>query len=145
MKHSHNNHNNHTMTMNHYTIMFFIMILSGLLSTMNMWVDKYDDIRFSMNDAYMILLMTGWMFLFMGIVYKDNNVILIGITLVAITIYCIRHQVLITETQYKLGMIPHHSMAIHMSKKLVEKENSIPAFIQSIIKTQEDEILFLKK
>jgi uncharacterized protein (DUF305 family) len=42
-------------------------------------------------------------------------------------------------------MIPHHSMAIHMSKKLVEKENSIPAFIQSIIKTQEDEILFLKK
>jgi len=125
--------------------MFFIMILSGLLSTMNMWVDKYEDIRFSMNDAYMILLMTGWMFLFMGIVYKDNNVILIGITLVAINLYCIRHQVLITETQYKLGMIPHHSMAIHMSKKLVEKENSIPAFIQSIIKTQEDEILFLKK
>jgi len=121
------------------------MILSGLLSTMNMWVDKYEDIRFSMNDAYMILLMTGWMFLFMGIVYKDNNVILIGITLVAINLYCIRHQVLITETQYKLGMIPHHSMAIHMSKKLVEKENSIPAFIQSIIKTQEDEILFLKK
>lgn len=133
------------MTMNHYTIMFFIMILSGLLSTMNMWVDKYDDIRFSMNDAYMILLMTGWMFFFMGIVYKDINVILIGITLVAINLYCIRHQVLITETQYKLGMIPHHSMAIHMSKKLVEKENSIPAFIQSIIKTQEDEILFLKK
>ena len=140
MKHSHNNNNN-----NHYTIMFFIMILSGLLSTMNVWVDKYDDIRFSMNDVYMILLMTGWMFFFMGIVYKEIRVILIGLGLVAVNLYCIRNQVLITETQYKLGMIPHHSMAIHMSKKLVEKENSIPAFIQSIIKTQEDELLFLKK
>jgi hypothetical protein len=152
MKHSHNNnnhnnhnHNNHTMTMNHYTIMFFIMILSGLLSTMNVWVDKYDDIRFSMNDAYMILLMTGWMFLFMGIVYKDKRVILIGIALVAVNLYCIRKQVLITESQYKLGMIPHHSMAIHMSKKLLEKENNISPLIQTIIKTQEDEILYLKK
>ena len=125
--------------------MFFIMILTGLLSTMNVWVDKYDDIRFSMNDVYMILLMTGWMFFFMGIVYKEIRVILIGLGLVAVNLYCIRNQVLITETQYKLGMIPHHSMAIHMSKKLVEKENSIPAFIQSIIKTQEDELLFLKK
>lgn len=139
MKHSHNNNNNH------YTIMFFIMILSGLLSTMNMWVDKYDDIRFSMNDAYMILLMTGWMLFFMGIVYKDKRVILIGISLVAVNLYCIRNQVLITESQYKLGMIPHHSMAIHMSKKLLEKENSISPFIQTIIKTQEDEILYLKK
>ena len=139
MKHSHNNANNH------YTIMFFIMILSGLLSTMNMWVDKYDDIRFSMNDAYMILLMTGWMFFFMGVVYKEIRVILIGISLVVLNIYCIRKQVLITETQYKLGMIPHHSMAIHMSKKLLEKKNSISPFIQTIIKTQQDELLYLKK
>ena len=36
--------------------------MSGLLSTMNVWVDKVDDIRFSINDAYMTLLMTGWMF-----------------------------------------------------------------------------------
>lgn len=146
MKHLHTNTNkNHATTMHHYTIMFFIMILAGLLSTMNVWVDKYDDIRFSMNDVYMILLMTGWMFFFMGIVYKEIRVILIGIGLVAVNLYCIRNQVLITESQYKLGMIPHHSMAIHMSKKLIEKENSIPAFIQSIIKTQEDELLFLKK
>ena len=56
---------------NHYISMFFIMILSGLLSTMNVWVDKLDDIRFSINDAYMVLLMTGWMFLFMGLFYKE--------------------------------------------------------------------------
>ena len=47
--------------------MFFIMMASGLLSTMNVWVDKIDDIRFSLNDVYMTLLMTGWMFFFMGV------------------------------------------------------------------------------
>ena len=125
--------------------MFFIMILSGLLSTMNMWVDKFDDIRFSLNDVYMTLLMTGWMFLFMGIIYQEIIIIFIGLLMVIVNIWCIRNQFLITETQYKLGMIPHHSMAIHMSKKLLEKENNISSFVQNIIKTQENEISFLKK
>ena len=116
--------------------MFFIMILSGLLSTMNVWVDKLDDIRFSMNDAYMSLLMTGWMFLFMGLIYQEIRVIFIGVSLIIINIWCIRNQFLINETQYKLGMIPHHSMAVHMSKKLLEKENTISPFLQHIIKSQ---------
>jgi uncharacterized protein (DUF305 family) len=36
-------------------------------------------------------------------------------------------------------------MAVHMSKKLLEKENNISPFVENIIKTQEDEILILKK
>ena len=135
MKHAENNH---------YTIMFFIMILSGLLSTMNMWVDKISDIRFSINDVYMTLLMTGWMFLFMGLIYHEMNIIIIGASLVITNIWFIRTQFLVTETQYKLGMIPHHSMAIHMSKKLLEKQNNIQPFLKNIINTQEREIVFMK-
>jgi hypothetical protein len=134
---------------NHYTIMFFIMVISGLLSTMNVWVDKLDDIRFSLNDVYMTLLMTGWMFFFMGLIYQEINVFFIGLSLVIVNIWCIRNQFLITETQYKLGMIPHHSMAIHMSKQLLEKEKNTSSssrrFIQNIIDTQENEITILKK
>jgi len=124
--------------------MFFIMILAGLLSTMNIWVDKYDDIRFSINDAYMILLMTGWMFTFMGLIYRNISVFIIGILLVTVNIWCIRTQFLVTESQYQLGMIPHHSMAIHMSKKLLEKQNNIQSFLKNIIETQEKEISFMK-
>jgi hypothetical protein len=109
------------------------MILSGLLSTMNVWVDKYDDIRFSINDVYMIVLMSGWMFFFMGLIYQEMYIFIIGILLVITNIWCIRNQFLITETQYKLGMIPHHSMAIHMSKKLLDKKNNIQAFLENII------------
>ena len=129
---------------NHYIIMFFIMVLSGLLSTMNVWADKVDDIRFSINDVYMTLLMTGWMFLFMGLIYREISVTLVGLSLIIIDIWCIRTQFLINETQYKLGMIPHHSMAIHMSKKILQKENNISPFLQNIIKTQENEIEILK-
>ena len=135
----------HFQPKNHYTLMFVIMILSGLLSTMNVWVDKIDDIRFSINDVYMTLLMTGYMFLFTGLIYQQMDIFFIGLPMVIITIWCIRTQFLVTETQYKLGMIPHHSMAVHMSKKLLEKENNITPFLQNIIKTQENEIMVLKQ
>jgi len=121
------------------------MILSGLLSTMNLWADKWDDIRFSINDIYMTLLMTGWMFLFMGLYYSEIVIFNLGIFLVAINIWFIRTQFMVTDTQYMLGMIPHHSMAIHMSKKLIQ--NQSPAsrkFVSSIITTQEKEIDFMK-
>jgi hypothetical protein len=120
------------------------MVLSGLLSTMNVWADKLHDIRFSINDIYMTLLMTGWMFLFMGLIYREISVTFVGLSLIIIDIWCIRTQFLINETQYKLGMIPHHSMAIHMSKKILQKENNISPFLQNIIKTQENEIEILK-
>ena len=132
-------------TNNKYIEMFLIMIFAGLLSTMNVWVDKFDDIRFSLNDVYMSLLMCGWMFFFMGILDKKNNILIIGIGLVVFSIWCIRTQFLISEDQYRLGMIPHHSMAVHMSKKLLEKENNIQSFLQNLITTQQSEILFLKK
>ena len=134
---------------NHYVVMFFIMILSGLLSTMNIWVDKYQDIRFSINDAYMTLIMSGWMLFFMGLFYRDPSVVFFASLLIIAIIWCIRTQFLVTEEQYMKGMIPHHSMAIHMSKKLLEKEKekekelNIQSFVKNIIKTQQDEIVYM--
>ena len=134
------------MMMHSNIVMFFIMILSGLLSTMNIWVDKLDDIRFSLNDGYMILLMSGWMFLFMGLFNKEKKIFMFGLLLVIANIWFIRNQFLVSENQFKLGMIPHHSMAVHMSKKLLNKNNNIGIqnFLKNIIKTQEKEINFMK-
>lgn len=122
------------------------MILSGLLTTMNVWVDKWDDIRFSINDIYMTLLMTGWMFLFMGIYYSEILIILLGIFLVVTNIWCIRTQFMVTNEQYILGMIPHHSMAILMSKKLIQHPSPLlHDFVSNIITTQEKEIEYMKE
>jgi hypothetical protein len=91
----------------------------------------------------MALLMTGWMLFFMGIYYGEITNIAIGISLVTISIYLIRTQAFISEKQYLLGMIPHHSMAIHMSKQLVEKGSKEP-LVNSIIDSQSKEIEYMK-
>ena len=122
------------------------MILSGLLSTMNVWVDKIDDIRFSINDLYMTLLMTGWMFLFMGLYYKETPILYLGLFLVVLNFWFIRTQFMVTTDQYILGMIPHHSMAILMSKKLIQRQPELPKnFVSNIITTQEKEIEYMKQ
>jgi hypothetical protein len=122
------------------------MIISGLLSTMNVWADKWDDIRFSINDIYMTLLMTGWMFLFMGLYYTELYIVSLGIFLVVISLWCIRTQFMVSKEQYILGMIPHHSMAILMSKKLIQHQPSpLNDFVSNIIRTQEKEIEYMKQ
>ena len=54
---------------------------------------------------------------------------------------------MVSTNQYITGMIPHHSMAVHMSKKLIENEekSNIKDFVNNIINTQEEEIKFMKK
>ncbi len=57
-------------------------------------------------------------------------------------------QVLINRSQYFTGMIPHHSMAILTSKKILENDKTLndreKEFIRNIIKTQENEIKNMK-
>ena len=124
--------------------MFLIMVLSGLLSTMNVFVDKLDDIRFSLNDVYMILLMCGWMFFFMSIYMSELHIGLFGLTLIIVNLLCIRTQFMISTNQYIDGMIPHHSMAVLMSKKLLEKKSSLQEFLEKLIQTQINEIKYMK-
>ena len=133
--------------MNHYIVMIIFNILAGLLSTMNVYVDKLSDISFSLNDVYMIGLMTSYMILFMSLYYKDFHTMFISFVFVGIFLYCIRSQIFINEKQYLKGMIPHHSMAIHMSKRLFEKnkQNSIKELLVNIIQTQEKEIDYMKQ
>jgi len=134
-------------------IMMIMMFISGLLSSMNNWVDKISDIQFHINDIYMSLLMCGWSLILMGIYYIHYKILIIGIIVTFIIMYCIRNQLFIDETQYLKGMIPHHSMAVLMSKKLIEKENKtntfnliplVKKFINNIIDTQNNEIKFMK-
>ena len=109
---------NHSMTEpKEIIIMMIMMFISGLLSSMNNWVDKISDIQFHLNDVYMSLLMCGWSLILMGIYYIHAPILMIGIVFTGIIIICIRKQLFINETQYLKGMLPHHSMAVLMSKQ----------------------------
>ena len=131
-----------------YVFMIVIMIISGLLSSMYIWANRLGDIRLSINDLYMILLMTGWMLFFMTLSYGDYyKTIYAGIFIIAI-FFSIRNQQFITKGQYFTGMIPHHSMAVLMSRQLLKNDRTLTpeemSFVKSIIKNQEEEIHWMK-
>ena len=131
--------------MHSYAVMFLIMMVAGALSTMNLAVDSWTDIRWSLNDLYMILTMAGWMLVFMAVLNQDWWIMGTSLVLVAASIWAIRVQLLISTDQFVLGMIPHHSMAVHMSRQLVASGSPLKEFANQIIKNQENEIAFMKE
>lgn len=129
-------------------IMFIIMVIASFLSGMNMWVDNFSDVRIHLNDFYMGSLMAGWMFLLFGLFYSLSNYTYIGLGLIIIFIYLIRNQIFIDQNQYINSMIPHHSMAIFMSKQIRDKNivsnKELENLINKIIDTQQNEINLMK-
>lgn len=107
--------------MHHNVPMYLACLIGGLLSSMNNWVVDWRHIRLSLNDLYMSILMTGWMFLLLSMYYLDSTQFWIGIISVVISLISIRTQFLINDRQFINGMIPHHSMAVLMSDKIKEK------------------------
>ena len=89
--------------------------------------------------------MTSIMIFLMSIINADYNVSLLALCITIVTIYAIRKQIFVDEKQYLLGMIPHHSMAIHMSNRLLEKSNGISNLLKDIIQSQTSEIIYMKK
>ena len=132
---------------NEHNVMFMVicMFFAGYASTMNNWIDNWDDFRFSVNDFYMVGLMTGWMLFFMGLFTLQVGKTIFGLIVVIIFFALIRTQTFVNEIQYLKGMIPHHSMAILMSKRLEKKPNSIQHLLDEIIKTQRKEIIIMKQ
>lgn len=130
--------------------MFIISIIAGLLSTMNLWVIDINHVKLHLNDFYMVLLMAGWMLFFDSIINHKNmentNLsLIISILIIMISIYSIRNQFLVNDEQYLKGMIPHHSMAILMSEKILLKTKNpeIKKLAKNIIYGQKNEITLM--
>lgn len=121
-------------------------MLAALFSSMSVWAYRLTDIRLSLNDFYMGLLMTGWMFLLEGLMMSHRMWITIGFALIVVSLYLIRTQAFINVNQYIQGMIPHHSMAILMSDRLIEKygPNVLDKIPRQIIQSQDKEIAQFK-
>ena len=134
------------MWINEHNVMFMVicMFFAGYASMMNNWIDKLDDFRFSLNDFYMTGLMTGWMLFFLGLFTLNIHKAMGGLMVAVVFFALIRTQLFVTEVQFLRGMIPHHSMAVMMSKRLEKKPNSIQHLLDQIIQTQEKEIVIMK-
>lgn len=128
-------------------MMIIASFIAGYLSTMNIWAVNIKHVRWQLNDVYMVALMSAWMIVMSYLLMRNHminstTVFIIAILLIIVIIYAIRKQVFINDKQFLNGMIPHHSMAILMARRIKEKTKDprVMNLANQIIKSQTDEI-----
>lgn len=127
-----------------FILMYAIMYLN---------VDQIDHVYLNMTRLYMTLLMVSAMALLMlgmmSMMYQNKKLNLtIGVSSILVFVLAlvgVRTQAGISDVEYMKGMIPHHSIAIMVSKKAHLKDPEVIKLSQSIIDAQEREIAQMKK
>lgn len=129
-----------------------------LVSTIVMFIFKYlstysvDHIFFSETRAYMALLMGATMTIIMlGFMLHmlKNRKVNIGIAAVSIivfslSLFMLRSQTTVDDSDYMEAMIPHHSIAILTSERADISDPRVRDLADGIIETQRNEIAKMK-
>jgi intracellular septation protein A len=130
---------------------FFLMLgtsLVAMYAVMYLNVYEWDHVYFSLTRVYMALLMLVPMTLimmgFMWNMYpnKGRNALIMGGSLVVFVLATImvRSQTFVDDTLWMKAMIPHHSIAILVSKRADIKDPEVRQLADSIISAQQREI-----
>lgn len=138
----------------HHAITFIINVIIGItLNPMNLLAYRFDDLYLSLTLFYGGLTMASNMIwsheIIKYLVSKEFNFqyFIFGITLLAITIFIMRKQILIDDKQYIRRMIGHHSTALTTSHEILEKTKNkkLKKLAKDIIDSQEGEIHLMKE
>jgi uncharacterized protein (DUF305 family) len=143
--HQHAKHHGHP-----YLRLIAMSVLSFIAMYVLMYamVDKLEDAHANWNQAYMAALMTAPMIvielLLMSAMYKRRglNLAIIGLSvlLLALAWFAIRNQWGISDRQFLLSMIPHHSGAILMCREASLTDAEIKNLCNTIMVGQQAEI-----
>lgn len=135
-------------------IQFVVMVVVGIiLNPMNVLAHRMEDVYFSMTLFYGGVLMASNMmwaheivhFLDMG--HFNGKLFMIGVILSAFTsMFLLREQLFVSESQWLRRMISHHSTAVTTSKKIasLSKNEEVQKLAKEIVYTQEKEIFQMK-
>lgn len=139
---------------NQYRKLLIMVLLSfvSMYVLMYAMVDTWGNVIPNINRFYMAGLMTSPMIvielLLMGSMYmnKKLNSLLIALSCVALAGFylLIRQQAAVSDKQFLKSMIPHHAGAILMGEKAKLKDPEIIELKNNIIKSQQEEINFMK-
>ena len=127
--------------------------LVAMYAVMYLNVYEWDHVYFSLTRVYMALLMLVPMTLimmgFMWSMYpnKQRNALIMGGSLVAfvVVLIMVRSQTFVGDMLWMRAMIPHHSIAIMVSKRADIKDPEVRQLAESIISAQEREIGQMKR
>jgi len=131
---------------------FFAMIATSmLLMYALMYLNSFqilDHARFSQTRLFMTLIMGGAMMIVMMAYmfgrYQNklaNTAVMIGGgLLVLVSIWLVRSQITVSDTDYMKAMIPHHSIAILTSERAQIEDPRVRKLADEIIRAQRSEI-----
>lgn len=138
-------------------ITFIVMLIIGMLfNPMNMLAFRFSDLYISLSLFYTGLLMASNMiwgheivhFLTTG--HYNITLFITGILFTLISVYLLRNQIFVNDKNWLKRMIPHHSIALTTTNKLIEKDvymkknPKLYRLAKDIVYNQEREILFMK-
>ena len=131
--------------------LLYILLMNAVVMYLvisNIMIDNESHIYNHLNKVYMTILMLGFMGFFDSLFMKEVNIVItfIFIGLIAGSIYMIRTQTLVKDKEFLKSMIEHHSSAVLMSKRILEKtkDQRITQLANNIISSQTDEIKKMK-
>lgn len=127
-----------------FVLMYLIMFLN---------VAAFDHIYNSLTRFYMTTLMVAAMaismLIFIWKMYPNQNLNFVIIAFAVIsffgTLFLLRTQTSITDSQWMKAMIPHHSSAIMTSSNVKFKDAEVQQLADEIIIAQEKEIKQMKE
>lgn len=134
-------------------LMFFAMIATSMIAMFFlMYTHSYqiiDHFWFSETRLFMTMMMGGSMIIIMLLymlqMYKNRKmniaILALGVLLIGGSIWLVRSQITVTDTDYMEGMIPHHSIAILTSERSQIKDVRVRELADKIIKAQRKEIM----
>lgn len=140
-------------TLKYQIILFFIMFLIGFFfNPMNILAYRYTDLYVSTTLFYSALFMASNMIWghelvhYFAMNHINIYVFITGIIMSIIIALVLRNQLFVTDKQWIKRMIPHHSTALTTSTNILKKTDdpNIKKLATSIIKTQEEEIIYMK-
>ncbi|SET55192.1 DUF305 domain-containing protein [Hymenobacter actinosclerus] len=138
--------------MNHnpYPRFFLMLAVSFVIMYVVMYLNTYefDHVYFSLTRFYMTMLMITTMavvmLLFMLKMYTNpvrNALIIAGsISVFIASLLMVRAQTFVDDRLWMKAMIPHHSIAIMVSKRATINDPEVRQLADSIIAAQEREI-----
>jgi len=140
---------------NAYPRFFLMLAVSFVVMYCVMYLNVYslDHVYFSLTRFYMTILMVTPMALimlgFMRKMYtnRQRNTLIIGgsVVLFIAALTMVRAQTFVDDTLWMKAMIPHHSIAILVSKRANIQDPEVRDLADNIIKTQQEEIVAMKR
>lgn len=143
----------HSLAMYKRFAIMAVIMFAAMYFIMYAMIDGLNNLIPNINNLYMTLLMVSAMLIIelwiMKSMYENKKInwgiIIISAAIGILSWLGIREQLFVGDKEFVKGMIPHHAAAVLMSEKANLTDPELIQLQKNILKTQAEEIEFMKR